>query len=206
MVCRQLGYPDAVAALRSAHYGEGTIPIMLANVSCTGDESNITNCGHNETGVYNCKHSEEVAVECLGMLYHLHNCLFKCFILSVPKFCPPVRLVGGESENKGRVEIYYNNTWGTVCSDYYWKEIDSNTVCRQLGYTGTTRYYLSPFIGHESVPVWMDRVSCGTYDICLGKCPFNGFGKSRCQHTQDVFVNCTGIRDSEKMGINVAIT
>ena len=118
----------------------------------------------------------------------------------MPTFCPPVRLVGGESENKGRVEIYYNNTWGTVCRDYYWREIDSNTVCRQLGYNGTTGYYLSPFIGHENTPVWMDRVSCGTYDLCLGRCSFNGFGKSRCQHTQDIFVNCTGIRDSQKLG------
>ena len=120
-------------------------------------------------------------------------------MLTVSSFCPPVRLVGGKSENEGRIEIYYNNTWGTVCSNS-WDQTDSNTVCRQLGYTGATGYYLSPFISHESAPVWMDFVRCSTYDICLGKCSFNGFGNSRCQHTQDVFVNCTGIRDSEKLG------
>ena len=123
----------------------------------------------------------------------------KCLFLAVPTFCPPIRLVSGISENDGRVEIYYNNTWGTVCGDNYWSITDSNTVCRQLGYTGATGYYYTPFLDHENVPVWMGSVSCGRYDLCLGKCNFlNGFGNSRCHHTQNVFVNCTGIHDSGK--------
>ena len=122
-------------------------------------------------------------------------------MLAVPTFCPPVRLVGGDSENEGRVEIYYNNTWGTVCGDRYYRGlVDSDTVCRQLGYTGATQFYFSPLINQDNSPVWMDRVGCRTYDLCLGKCPFNGFGKSRCLHSQDVFVNCTGFRDSDKLG------
>ena len=113
-------------------------------------------------------------------------------ILAVPTYCPPVRLVGGNSENEGRVEIYYNNTWGTVCRNS-WGSSDSNTVCRQLGYTGATRSYLSPFVDHQSTPIWMDRVGCGAYDICLGKCSFTGFGKNRCRHSDDIFVNCKEI-------------
>ena len=75
VVCRQLGYPDAVAALRSSQYGEGTLPIILSNVSCAGHESNLTTCKHNGIGVHDCLHSKIAAVECLGMfnvikLYH----------------------------------------------------------------------------------------------------------------------------------------
>ena len=120
-------------------------------------------------------------------------------ISAVPTYCPPVRLVGGNSKNEGRVEIYYNNTWGTVCNTY-WGSSDSNTVCQQLGYTGATRSYLSPLIDQENAPVWMDRVGCGSLDICLGKCSFTGFGNNRCTHSQDVFVNCTGISISNKLG------
>ena len=117
-------------------------------------------------------------------------------IISVaPSYCPPVRLVGGDSENEGRVEIYYKNTWGTVCNNH-WGSSDSNTVCRQLGYTGATRSYLSRLTDQENAPIWMDRVGCGTLDVCLGKCSFTGFGNNRCKHTQDIFVNCSGIRHS----------
>ena len=44
-----------------------------------------------------------------------------------------VRLVGGETEREGQVEMCYNGVWGAVCADG-WNEIAANIVCRQLGY------------------------------------------------------------------------
>ena len=45
-----------------------------------------------------------------------------------------VRLADGLLENQGRVEICYQNQWGTICSDS-WGDTDARVVCRQLGYS-----------------------------------------------------------------------
>ena len=103
--------------------------------------------------------------------------------------CIPVRLVGGSTANEGRVEVYYNNTWGTVC-DNLWDQIDSDVVCQQLAYSGADAFYYSAYFGQGTGNIWMDNVQCTYSDTCLGNCTFNGFGNHNCQHSEDVSVNC----------------
>ena len=42
-----------------------------------------------------------------------------------------IRMVNGTFNNEGRLEVCYNNEWGTVCDDYFDHE-EAKVVCRQL--------------------------------------------------------------------------
>ena len=61
-----------------------------------------------------------------------------------------MRLVGSTTANQGRVEICYDNQWGTVCDDSF-TSIDARVVCRQLGY---------PAVGEVGITAWQFWWSC----------------------------------------------
>jgi len=59
--------PTGATAFRLAFFGEGTGPIVLDNLLCTGGESRLVDCPANPNFLLNCDHSQDAGVRCLGM-------------------------------------------------------------------------------------------------------------------------------------------
>ena len=66
VVCKQLGFRDALDVYGSAYYGQGTGQIVLDDVDCLGSESSLFSCRHSGVGIHNCRHSQDVSVRCRG--------------------------------------------------------------------------------------------------------------------------------------------
>ncbi len=61
-----------------------------------------------------------------------------------------IQLVNGATENEGRVEICFNNHWGTICDDQ-WGPQEATVVCRQLGYGDGDGTYITCYSSQTCV-------------------------------------------------------
>ena len=104
---------------------------------------------------------------------------------------PALRLQGPLSANGvGRVEIFYNGEWGTICDDY-WDLQDAAVVCRQLGYQYTIRAVKGRNAPQGIGPIWLNDVACTGNERNLFSCSHNGWGINNCGRGEDVGVECS---------------
>ncbi|XP_063956210.1 scavenger receptor cysteine-rich domain-containing group B protein-like [Lytechinus pictus] len=171
IVCRQLGYSGSAVARGEAYYGQGSGPIYLDEVVCSGYESRLTDCSNSGWGIHNCGHFEDAGVECSD------------------DGTVQIRLVDGASSNEGRVEVFYFGQWGTICDDR-WGSTDARVVCRQLGYSGDALARKGAYYGQGSGPILLDEVSCLGSELTLSECVHLGWGTNDCLHSKDAGVSC----------------
>ncbi|XP_030834835.1 deleted in malignant brain tumors 1 protein-like [Strongylocentrotus purpuratus] len=176
VVCRSLGYITAAGdyVTRTNVFGNGTGDIILDNVQCVGTETNIAFCPHVGYGNHNCGHDEDVGVICAEPL--------------------ETRLVNGNGAFEGRVEVYYQGSWGTVCDDL-WNTLNSNVVCRSLGYPQATDFFRSADKFEEGTGnIILDNVECVGNETNIAFCQHAGYRNHNCEHYEDVCVICAGKR------------
>ncbi|XP_071253425.1 uncharacterized protein [Salvelinus alpinus] len=103
-----------------------------------------------------------------------------------------VRLAGGSHHCEGRVELWREEKWGTVCDDS-WDLRDGGVVCAQLGCGSALN--VSGQDGSFEVGVGLvllDEVNCGGSERNLWECPSMGTVND-CGHKEDAAVVCSGI-------------
>ena len=103
-----------------------------------------------------------------------------------------VRLVGDEigQSDRGRVEIYVNGEWGTVCDDL-WTINNAEVVCRQLGFTRALKAAKNSEFGEgKDLRILLDDVQCDGTESGLLDCQHAGVGTNNCAHYEDAGVIC----------------
>ena len=117
-----------------------------------------------------------------------------CLISFLVPVTLSVRVRGGTQPYNGRVEVMYNEEWGTICN-MGWDLNDARAFCRQLGYVDVTTTGLVSDYSYDtgSGLIWQTNVNCTGQERRFGDCVFTGtWGDTgSCDHSMDVAVQCS---------------
>lgn len=105
-----------------------------------------------------------------------------------------VRLVKGDGNSYGLVEVNFRNIWGTICQEGFDMSA-ADVVCKQLGFLrGAINFYGNAVYGLGNGTIWLSNVKCNGSESNIAQCNHYYWGLSDCTHDQDVSIVCnTGI-------------
>ena len=92
----------------------------------------------------------------------------------------------------GRLQVFYNGTWGIVCSNSMTPKTVS-LACKLLGCGDRGSLETRLPSGKVSGPAWLDRVECGERNNFFWQCPSTPWDPQSCDDLRDeTHITCNG--------------
>ncbi|CAM4563915.1 unnamed protein product [Leuciscus chuanchicus] len=172
----------------------------LDEVKCRPHDSNLWQCPSSPWGQNYCGEDEVAKITCSEEeSRESPQSRLTCSTSPSPhqRQCSnhvPLRLSGGLGRCSGRLEVYHNAVWGSVCADL-WDISDAQVVCRQLGCGAALRADGNSVFGAGEGVVWLNIVECRGNEIHLWDCPLSLKNHTDCSHKEHAGLTCAVLPD-----------
>jgi len=172
VICRMLGFEGGY---KSRPPVNRDTTMVLNEVFCDGTENSWTECGSLPPTPEICRKSESAGVTCVNPATSSIT----------------VELVGGSVPHEGRIELVdTNGERYTICNDRFDRNNNgAEVICREAGFSGG-RPTMDFGPGHEDLIIGLDNFKCTGTESSWRECSYQHWGKSNCDHVEDVGVIC----------------
>ncbi|KAM7395501.1 hypothetical protein PAMA_006990 [Pampus argenteus] len=165
VLCREINCGTPVIQAETLYFGQSHEMVGI-KTNCFGNESSLSKCTLQEFK----ESCADATVDCANI--------------------KPIRLINGTNRCTGRVEVYHDGEWGTICDDR-WGMQEATVACREMNCGAPMSVRYKAFYGRGKDHVWMDDVECTGQEKSLADCPHRGFGEHDCDHHEDAGLVCS---------------
>ncbi|CAG2216780.1 unnamed protein product [Mytilus edulis] len=159
---------------------------MLDDVDCLGSEDRLLNYSYDSyTG--DCGHQHDIGV----------HVSFAC------QKTGTLRLLEGSNTNEGRLEVYTQDTWGTVCVNNF-DLIDATIACHQLGYCSGNALQ-SNMVNDVTGTIWLADLLCSGIESKLVNCRQLDSIIQNCRSYHDIGLMVAGVHGLNGVAASVEV-
>lgn len=177
VVCNMLGFAGAVTVYGQAYFGQGSGTIQWDGLQCDGTENHIRYCAKSPSQT--CTHSNDAGVR-----------------------CQILRLAATANSNEGRVELYKDGVWGTLCDNNF-EAGEATLICLQIGRSIYDAHWNYAFYGQGQGKIHIRDLDCIRTEDSIFDCTHTT-ETSSCSHANDISLRCnrsTKLDSSTNKGI-----